>query len=139
MRKHRMNYKKTATAVLAGMMLSLAVAGSAFAATSKPAGPGTAAIKKAEEYLVDDSINKQAKKAISRAIPKVSKVESITLNTMIKIARNWDKEDNFEDLFSEWMKDNTTRKNAFLAIRYSNSKNVENMIIAVPISTELHL
>ena len=49
MRKHRMNYKKAATAVLAGMMLSMAVAGSAFAATSKPAGPGTAAIKKAEE------------------------------------------------------------------------------------------
>ena len=90
---------------------------------------GKDAIKKAEEYLVDDSINKQAKKAISRAIPKVSKVESITLNTMIKIAKNWDKEDNFEDLFSEWMKGNTTRKNAFLAIRYSNSKNVENMII----------
>ena len=49
MRKHRMNYKKAATAVLAGMMLSMAVVGSVFAATSKPAGPGTAAIKKAEE------------------------------------------------------------------------------------------
>ena len=90
---------------------------------------GKSYIKTAEEYFNIPTINKQAKKAISRAIPKVSKVESITLNTMIKIAKNWDKEDNFEDLFSEWMKDNTTRKNAFLAIRYSNSKNVDKMII----------
>ena len=44
--KHKMNVKKLTTAVLAGVMLSLAAAGSAFAATGD--GPATAAAKKAE-------------------------------------------------------------------------------------------
>lgn len=92
---------------------------------------GKEAVKKAEQYLVDESINKQAKKAISRIMPNVSKVESVTLNTMIKRAKNWDREENFEEMFKEWMKDSSTRKNAFLAIRYSNSKNVESMIMEV--------
>lgn len=92
---------------------------------------GRLAINKAEEFLLDESINKQARKAISRAIPNVSKVESVTLNTMIKMAKTWDKEPNFEEQFNEWMKNTSTRKNAFLAIRYSNSKNVENMIMDI--------
>lgn len=90
---------------------------------------GKLAIHKAEKYLLDENINKQAKKAISRIIPNVSKVESVTLNTMIKRAKNWDKEDNFEELFKEYMSNMSTRKNAFLAIRYSNSRNVENIIM----------
>jgi hypothetical protein len=45
MRKHKMNYRKLAAAVLAGAMLSLAAAGSAFAATG--GGPATAAATRA--------------------------------------------------------------------------------------------
>ena len=40
MRRYKMNYKKLTAAVLAGAMLSLATAGSAFAATTKAEGPG---------------------------------------------------------------------------------------------------
>ena len=89
---------------------------------------GELSIKKAEKYLIDENINKQAKKAISKVIPRVSKVEGITLNSMIKIAKNWENED-FKNLFTKWMKDDVTRKNAFLAMRYSNHKDVETMII----------
>lgn len=89
---------------------------------------GELSIKKAEKYLIDENINKQAKKAISKVIPRVSKVEGITLNSMIKIAKNWENED-FKNLFTKWMEDDYTRKNAFLAIRYSNHKDVENIII----------
>lgn len=92
---------------------------------------GKIAIHKAEKYLVDENINKQAKKAISRIMQNVSKVESVTLHTMIKRAKNWYKEDNFEEMFKEWMENSLTRKNAFLAIRYSNSRNVENMIMNI--------
>ena len=92
---------------------------------------GKVATYKAEKYLIDENINKQAKKAISRIIPNVSKVESVTLNTMIKRAKNWDKEDEFERMFKEWMSNSCTRKNAFLAVRYSNSRNVENMIMDI--------
>ena len=41
---------------------------------------------------------------------------------MIKKAKNWEKEDDFEEYYLVWMNDNITRKNAFLAIRYSNSR-----------------
>lgn len=90
---------------------------------------GDYGIKEAEKYLLDDNISKQSKKIISRAIPNVSRVESITLNTMIKEAKNWYNNYNFEEYFKELMKDSKTRKDAFLAIRYSNHLNVEKMII----------
>jgi len=48
---------------------------------------------------------------------------------MIKKARFWNEEDDFEKLFLSWMNNNQTRKDAFLAIRYSNHEKVEEMII----------
>lgn len=54
MRKHKMNYKKMTTAVLAGTMFSLAVAGSAFAATTKANGPGGQAAV-VEEVKTEDT------------------------------------------------------------------------------------
>lgn len=90
---------------------------------------GSYGIKKAEEYLLDESLSKQSKKIISRAIPSVSIVESISLNTMIKEAKNWYNNDNFEEFFRGLMKDSKTRKDAFLAVRYSNHLNVEKIII----------
>ncbi|MFI3209711.1 MAG: hypothetical protein R3Y64_01455 [Peptostreptococcaceae bacterium] len=89
---------------------------------------GQIGIKKAEKYILDENINKQSRKVISRAIPNTEKIESITLNLMIKKAKNWENEENFEEVFLEWMQDTKTRKDAFLSIRYSNCKNVENMI-----------
>lgn len=86
-------------------------------------------IKKAEKYLLDDSLTKQSKKIISRAIPNVSNVESVTLNTMIKKSKNWYSDENFESYFRNLIADSKTRKDAFLAIRYSNHKNIEKMII----------
>lgn len=89
---------------------------------------GFDATKKAERYLDIQSINKQARKIISRVIPSCKKDETITLDTMIKKAKNWDVERDFESSFLMWMDNNTTRKNAFLAIRYSNSPRVETFI-----------
>ncbi len=90
---------------------------------------GIAGIKKAEEYLASQEINKQSKKIISRAMPNISKVESVTLNTMIKRAKNWKQDSEFEEVFTKWMNQDDTRKNAFLASRYSNSSNIEKMIL----------
>lgn len=92
---------------------------------------GNSAIKNAEEYLNIPTINKQARKIISRVIPNASKAETITLDIMIKKAKNWEIEDDFEEVFKKWMNDNTTRKNAFLAIRYSNSPIVEELILSI--------
>lgn len=92
---------------------------------------GNHAIKNAETYLNIPTINKQARKIISRVIPNASKADSITLDVMIKKAKNWEVEDDFEAVFKKWMNDSTTRKNAFLAIRYSNSPIVEELIISI--------
>lgn len=92
---------------------------------------GKDAIKKAESYLDIPSINKQARKIISRIIPSCKKNENVTLDTMIKKAKNWEEEDDFENSFLIWMNNNITRKNAFLAIRYSNSPLVEEMIVNI--------
>lgn len=90
---------------------------------------GKSAIQKAEEYMNIPTINKQAKKIISRVIPSASKIEVITLDIMIKKAKNWDFENDFEEVFMNWMDNSSTRKNAFLAIRYANSPIVEKLII----------
>lgn len=92
---------------------------------------GNKAIEKAEKYLEIPSINKTARKIISRTIPSGAKDESVTLDTMIKKAKNWDVESDFYSSFEGWMNNNNTRKNAFLAIRYSNSSKVEDMIIDI--------
>ncbi|MGL5348101.1 MAG: hypothetical protein ACRDA3_12180 [Peptostreptococcaceae bacterium] len=90
---------------------------------------GKSAIKKAEEYMNIPTINKQARKVISRVIPSASKIEVITLDIMIKKAKNWELERDFEEIFTMWMNNSTTRKNAFLAIRYANSPIVEVLIV----------
>ncbi len=90
---------------------------------------GLKGIKRAEDYLAKEELNKQVTKIISRVIPNVSEVESVTLNTMIKKAKNWNVEKDFDNCFKTWMSENTTRKNALLAARYSNSPKVENMVI----------
>lgn len=92
---------------------------------------GNSYIKKAEEYLNIPTINKQARKIISRVIPSASKMEVITLDVMIKKAKNWDVENDFEEVFTTWMHSGSTRKNAFLAIRYSNSPIVEDLIVSI--------
>ncbi len=92
---------------------------------------GRDAIKKAESYLDIPSINRQARKIISRVIPSCKRDETVTLDTMIKKAKNWEIEDGFESSFLMWMNNNTTRKNAFLAIRYSNSPKVEEIILDI--------
>ncbi|MGX4600890.1 hypothetical protein [Faecalimicrobium sp. JNUCC 81] len=92
---------------------------------------GNKAIKKAEKYLEIPSINKTARKIISRTIPSGAKDESVTLDAMIKKAKNWDLESDFYSSFEEWMNNSNTRKNAFLAIRYSNSSKVEDMVIDI--------
>lgn len=92
---------------------------------------GTSYIKRAEEYLNIPTINKQARKIISRVIPSASKMEVITLDVMIKKAKNWDVENDFEEVFNTWMNNSSTRKNAFLAIRYSNSPIVEELIMSI--------
>lgn len=92
---------------------------------------GSKSIKKAEEHLELININKQARKIISRVIPKCKIDEIINLDTMIKKAKNWEIEDDFEGSFLIWMNNNTTRKNAFLAIRYSNSPRVEEIIMDI--------
>lgn len=92
---------------------------------------GKASIKKAEEYLEVPNINKQARKIISRVIPSCKTNENITLDTMIKKAKNWDTDNDFESCFLSWMNNNATRKNAFLAIRYSNSPRVEEIIVDI--------
>ena len=92
---------------------------------------GDSYIKKAEEYMKIPTINKQARKIISRVIPSVSKIEVITLDIMIKKAKNWEVENDFEEVFNEWMNNSITRKNAFLAIRYSNSPIVEDLIMSI--------
>ncbi len=90
---------------------------------------GDLGIIKLEEYLQKENINYQAKKVISRALPNVSKVEKTTLNTMIKKAKNWRYEEDFEECFNLWIDNFDTRKDAFLAIRYSNYPYVEEMLI----------
>ena len=90
---------------------------------------GKSYIKTAEEYFNIPTINKQAKKIISRVIPTTSNIEVITLDVMIKKAKNWETENDFEKVFDDWMSNGLTRKNAFLAIRYSNSLIVEDLII----------
>ncbi|MGL6107587.1 hypothetical protein [Romboutsia sp.] len=92
---------------------------------------GNEAIKNAKDYLNAPTINKQARKIISRVIPSASETEVITLDIMIKKAKNWEVEYDFEEIFKKWMNNNTTRKNAFLAIRYSNSPRVEELIISI--------
>lgn len=92
---------------------------------------GNKSIKKAEKYLEIQSINKTARKIISRVMPSGIKDESITLDAMIKKAKKWDIESDFYSSFEEWMNDSATRKNAFLAIRYSNSLKVEDMIMDI--------
>lgn len=92
---------------------------------------GSKAIKIAEKYLEVSNINKVARKIISRSIPNGVKDEIITLDTMIKKAKNWDIENDFYKTFELWMNNSSTRKNAFLAIRYSNSDKVEDMIIDI--------
>ena len=90
---------------------------------------GKSYIKRAEEYFNIPTINKQARKIISRVIPTTSNIEVITLDVMIKKAKNWEIENDFEKVFDDWMSNGLTRKNAFLAIRYSNSLIVEDLII----------
>ena len=92
---------------------------------------GDNGIKNADKYLSNNNLNKQSKKIISRAIPNISNVESVTLNTMIKKAKNWNIEPDFEETFEKWMIDPATRKNAMLAVRYSNSQNIEKMIMEI--------
>jgi len=55
MRKYKVNYKKLTATVLAGAMLSLATVGSAFAATSKPNGPGGQKVVAEEQKPADTS------------------------------------------------------------------------------------
>ena len=78
---------------------------------------GKSYIKRAEEYFNIPTINKQARKIISRVIPTTSNIEVITLDVMIKKAKNWEIENDFEKVFDDWMSNGLTRKNAFLAIR----------------------
>ena len=52
---NKWNYKKLTAAVLAGAMLSLATVGSAFAATSKPNGPGGQKVVVEEQKPADTS------------------------------------------------------------------------------------
>lgn len=92
---------------------------------------GNKAIKKAEKYLEVQNINKTARKIISRVMPSGIKDEAVTLDTMIKKAKNWEVENDFYNTFEKWMNNINTRKNAFLAIRYSNSSKVEDMIMDI--------
>ena len=92
---------------------------------------GRESVKKAEEYLERININKQARKIISRVIPSCKIDEVVNLDTMIKKSKNWELESDFESSFFMWMTNNTTRKNAFLAIRYSNSSRVEEIVINI--------